>query len=131
MKQKYKISDIVRIKATGEKKRIMEVAEVGCGILYGIGNTWYKESELKPYRLSRCGVRGKDGRFVSQHGIKGFCSVIESMRTTPEKIGKLLELNTPSDETNKNISVLVNKINMLIDANSALEERVMQLEKRV
>lgn len=72
-KSRYRIGEIVRIKATGEKVKIVNYG----GKIQGAdawytrntsGNViWYWESSLKPYKPSRTGkYRDSRGKFISK-----------------------------------------------------------------
>ena len=71
MKPKYSIGDTVRIRATGEKVKILNICRDEEFFYYQIDPdskyywNWPEESELKPYRPSRTGkYRDSRGRFI-------------------------------------------------------------------
>jgi hypothetical protein len=69
MKPKYSIGQQVKIKATGEKVKILRYKDGGITqTLYRVStNESYWESELKPFRPSRTGkYRNEKGQFVSK-----------------------------------------------------------------
>lgn len=151
MKPKFKLHEIVKIKNTGEKTCI-DLIDRRFPVTYLLKTgQWVYESELKPYRPSRAGVRGKDGRFISKKQFAkesefppGFnCPVCFKRFSYLEEMDKHARIHQPTptpkkiekpythEKNSSKENIIFSKIIELIDANSALEERVRKLEKRV
>jgi len=136
MKPRYKINQVVKIKATGEKVMIMATwnqdfyknpsRENEYYVDYSKG--WIKESELKPYCPSRTGTRDpKTGRFVSNghrptHNMKivgnwnvcndcFFRERIDSKQRNYQKIEKLhIGMFDKYDEVKEKINEIIDEL---------------------
>lgn len=130
MKQKYSIGEIVKIKNTGEKVRIERTTlideEYFLYYLFGYAFPLF-ESDLKPYRPSRTGKRDTlTGRFIKN---RKEIHIPKGNPFAPEKIEKVDDSSFYVWRNKQEIDG-TEVINQLIDANSALEERVKELEKK-
>ena len=129
MKPKYKINQIVKIKATGEKVKIQKIREITPWIapiheyIYMCNETWYEEEQLKSFCPSRTGTRDpKTGRFVSKCMRAGWCELCREVHKNPlvddsmEKWIKSIKNNTDSKQRNyQKILTRLEVVEMKID----------------
>lgn len=141
MKPKFRISEIVRIKATGEKVKILGYFECDkCGIDMNVPypyktnskeSTWYSESELKPYRPSRTGkFRNYKGQFISKCMIDGWCKKCKKIHGNPldKAAQEQREHFSYEDVSNyqkfNNILIALDRIEKKIDKLYVVEEKL-------
>lgn len=126
---KFKVGETVKIKSTGEKVKIERATlideEYFLYYLFGYEFPLF-ECELKTYRPSRAGKRDTlTGRFIKN---RKEIHIPEGNPFAPEKIEKVDDSSFYVWRNKQEIDG-TEIINQLIDANSALEERVKKLEK--